>query len=52
MIVVLAWFAGTARESGTSFRSRFAHVVRMRDGLEVSFEEFSDAHALHVALGR
>ncbi|WP_166660014.1 nuclear transport factor 2 family protein [Actinomycetospora succinea] len=52
VIVVLGWFAGTARESGTSFRSRFAHVVRMRDGLEASFEDISDAHAFHVALGR
>ncbi|WP_433032884.1 nuclear transport factor 2 family protein [Actinomycetospora sp. CA-053990] len=51
VIVVLGWFAGTARESGTSFRSRFAHVIRMRDGLEASFEDISDAHALHVALG-
>ena len=52
VIVALGWFAGTARESGTSFRSRFAHVIRMRDGLEASFEDISDAHALHVALGR
>lgn len=51
VIVVLGWFAGTARASGTSFRSRFAHVIRMRDGLEASFEDISDAHALHVALG-
>ncbi|MEJ2888630.1 nuclear transport factor 2 family protein [Actinomycetospora aeridis] len=51
VVVVLGWFAGTARESGTSFRSRFAHVIRMRDGLEASFEDISDAHALHVALG-
>ena len=51
VIVVLGWFAGTARASGTSFRSRFAHVIRMRVGLEASCEDISDAHALHVALG-
>lgn len=52
VIVVLGWFAGTARESGATFRSRFAHVIRMRDGLEASFEDISDAHAFHAALGR
>ncbi|MGQ0575279.1 MAG: nuclear transport factor 2 family protein [Pseudonocardia sp.] len=52
VIVVLGRFTGTAAGTGASMSSRFAHVIRMRDGLEASFEDISDAHAFHTALGR
>lgn len=41
-IVVTGWYAGTYRKSGKSFRARFAHVWRLRDGKIHRFEQFTD----------
>lgn len=50
VVVVLGWFTGTHAATGRSLRARFAHVIRMKDGLEASFEDITDTHGFHLAM--
>ncbi|WP_320669770.1 nuclear transport factor 2 family protein [Patulibacter defluvii] len=50
-VVVLGGQHGTARETGRSYRGRFANVWLVRDGKAVSFEAFSDTALMWKALG-
>lgn len=41
-VVVLGHFTGAHTATGKSFRVRFAHIVRVRDGLVTAFESVAD----------
>ncbi|MHA6780380.1 nuclear transport factor 2 family protein [Pseudonocardia saturnea] len=42
IVVVLGHFTGAYTATGKSFRVRFAHIVRVRDGLVTTFESIAD----------
>lgn len=42
-VVVLGHFTGAHAGTGKTFRARFAHILRMRDGLVTSFEGIADS---------
>lgn len=42
-VVVLGHFTGAYTATGKSFRVRFAHILRMREGLVTSFESVADS---------
>jgi ketosteroid isomerase-like protein len=50
-VIVLGSEHGTARETGRSFRGRFANVWVVRSGRAVSLEAFADTALMWKALG-
>jgi len=41
-VVALGHFTGAYTATGKSFRARFAHILRVRDGLVTAFESVAD----------
>jgi ketosteroid isomerase-like protein len=50
-VIVLGSEHGTARETGRSFRGRFANVFEVRSGRVMSLEAFADTALLWKTLG-
>jgi uncharacterized protein len=50
-VLVLGWYVGTARETGAPVRARFAHLIRLRDGLLVELEQITDSARWAAAAG-
>ncbi len=50
-LLVLGWYVGTARATGTPVRARFAHVIRLREGLIVELEQITDSAGWAAAAG-
>ncbi|MEU7815287.1 nuclear transport factor 2 family protein [Pseudonocardia sp. NPDC049154] len=44
VVVALGWYDATHRSTGKSFSARFAHVIRLRDGVVTSMEAIADTH--------
>jgi ketosteroid isomerase-like protein len=42
-VLVLGWYLGSARATGGPVRARFAHVIRLRDGLVAELEQITDS---------
>lgn len=49
-VVVLGHFTGAYAATGKSFRARFAHILRTRDGLVTAFESVADTKLLADAM--
>ena len=49
-VVTLGWYSGTYKGTGKSFRARFAHVWRVRDGKIVHFQQYADTAEVGKAL--
>lgn len=49
-VVALGHFTGAYTATGKSFRVRFAHIMRMRDGLVTAFESVSDTKLMADAM--
>lgn len=49
-VVVLGHFSGVHNATGKSFRARFAHIVRVRDGLVTAFEAVADTKVVDDAM--
>ncbi|MCO1656672.1 nuclear transport factor 2 family protein [Pseudonocardia humida] len=50
-VLVLGWYTGTARAGGRPLRARFAHVIRVRDGLVAELEQITDSARWWSAAG-
>jgi ketosteroid isomerase-like protein len=50
IVFVLGTYRGTAKATGKSFRARFCHVWRLRDGKLARFEQFTDTLKVNDAL--
>ena len=48
-VLVLGWYLGSARATDRPVRARFAHVVRVRDGLVDELEQITDSAAWRAA---
>jgi ketosteroid isomerase-like protein len=51
-VLVLGWYVGTARATGEPLRARFAHVLRVHDGLVAELEQITDSARWWSAAGR
>ncbi|MFD9947745.1 nuclear transport factor 2 family protein [Nonomuraea sp. NPDC059023] len=49
-IVVIGFYSGVYRATGKAMRVRFTHVWKLRDGVAVSFEQFTDTALVAEAL--
>ncbi len=49
-VVALGWYGGKSKATGKSFRARFAHVWRIRNGKATGFEQVADSAKVHEAL--
>jgi ketosteroid isomerase-like protein len=49
-VVALGHFTGAYTATGKSFRARFAHITRVRDGLVTSFESVADTKVFADAM--
>jgi ketosteroid isomerase-like protein len=50
-LLVLGFYVGTARATGAPVRARFAHVIRLRDGLVAELEQITDSADWAAAAG-
>jgi ketosteroid isomerase-like protein len=50
-VVGIGTYSGTNKETGKSFEARVVHVFRVRDGMIVAFEQFTDTLAIAAAKG-
>ena len=50
-VLVLGWYVGTARATGAPVRARFAHLIRVVDGVLVELEQITDSAAWRAAAG-
>jgi ketosteroid isomerase-like protein len=49
-VAALGWYSGTYKQTGRSFRARFAHWYTVTDGKIARFEQVADTSKVNEAL--